>query len=112
MEVSTPPSDVWSNGTRCWTRNRGRHRERDKPAYIDPLGLRAWYMNGELHRDGDKPALIDGDGSMAWYKHGRFQRSFDSTGAKQEGWHKAQTQITHFRDNSLRYLFVLNVCAM
>lgn len=104
--TSTPPSFIMADGSQRWMRNGVLHRNGDKPAVINAAtGLRMWFVNGYFNRDGDKPAIIAGDGSLAWYKHGNYQRRIDSDGSGYRG-----IYITHFEHNSLRYVFVLNVC--
>lgn len=114
--ASTPPSIIWQNGARVWLQNGFRHRDGDKPAYIDPSGLCIWYCNGVLHRDDDKPAVVASDGLMIWYRNGVMRRNdttkpqvLDSDGCAQ--WEHTNGRlvrsITNFQQDSLRFVFVL-----
>jgi hypothetical protein len=65
------PAEIdWYEQT--WYKNGFKHRDGDKPAYINTLpgfAKQVWYKNGEKHREGD-PAVIHENGSKYWYING------------------------------------------
>jgi hypothetical protein len=52
--------------------NGVRHRDGDKPAFVDKDRCSEWWSNGERHRDGG-PAVIRPE-IDAWYSHGHLHR--------------------------------------
>jgi hypothetical protein len=64
-------------GILIWYKNGKKHRDEDKPAYIDADGSLEWLKNGKVHRGGDKPAFIYSDLTLAWYKNGKCHRDGD-----------------------------------
>jgi len=55
---------------RSWFVTGKRHRDNDRPAYIDASGKQEWYVNDMRHRDNNQPAVIYADGSREWWIHG------------------------------------------
>jgi hypothetical protein len=62
-----------------WYKNGLRHRDFDKPAFIDSndhkIWHKIWYKNGLQHRDYDKPAVISLNDTKIWYKNGYLHRT-------------------------------------
>lgn len=69
-----------------WTKNGLRHRDDDKPAFVNYSDLifkqkqsENWYQNGELNRNNDKPTIIGyyENGQVyeeKWYRNGELHR--------------------------------------
>ena len=59
-----------------WENDHGRHRDDDKPAYINRTkDVFQWYKNGELYRDHDKPSIIILGEKMIWHEDGMKGRT-------------------------------------
>lgn len=94
------------------------HRSGDRPARIRFTGIHEWFARGYHHRDGGKPAVIWPDGALEWKVHGRRHRAENKsaimrTTGYQEWWADGfflhRHQVTDFRDDGARCLFVIAV---
>ena len=60
-----------------WYDQKGRrHRDEDKPAFINSDGVMVYHKDGQRHREGDKPAFISRD-VIEYMKHDELHRDDD-----------------------------------
>lgn len=118
MADHTLPPDETFDGSRYWLNNGKLHREQDKPAFVGPTGTREWWIHGRRHREGGKPAYIGPSGTLMWWKDGHICRDDNKPGfVKANGWQEVRRAgnvvhsrfVTDFREQQLRYNFVLTV---
>lgn len=118
-DPETPPTACYHDGLKMWRSGDGYHRGRDKPAIVRPCGSREWWVDGHRHRDGEKPAYINLYNTLlAWMKDGELHRDHNKPAVMHaEGRHQWWVSdvctrsefVTDFREHHLRYKFVLTV---
>ena len=112
------PAVIYANGVQQWWKDGKRHRDGDQPAYIGLDGILEWWVHGKQHRDGDQPAAVYDDGRQEWWMHGKQHRVGDGNlpvamypnGLQvwlQDGQVIRRTNVTCFKETSLRFAFVM-----
>ena len=73
LQDKDKPTEIYPDGTKCWTNDKGQYHREDGPAFEGANGDKAWYFNGQRHRI-DGPAREKANGDEEWWVNGECHR--------------------------------------